>query len=148
VRDAVDATGTHISYIGSSLHVQSSRLSATIPSVVALTWLGFLGWLGALLLAIALVLGLLALIAYSAAGRMAWASRLRSIPAIHAVWTRDAAHYSRTYVGVVPVRTPFRLVEVEAGRVWLCPRPPSRKPLGKHREGFLVTFENLRPAPD
>jgi hypothetical protein len=48
--------------------VQGGRLSATIPSVVALTWLGFLGWLAALLLAIALVLGLLALIAYFGGG--------------------------------------------------------------------------------
>jgi hypothetical protein len=36
--------------------------------VLAVTWLGFFGWLGALLLAIALVLGLLALIAYFGGG--------------------------------------------------------------------------------
>ena len=40
----------------------------------------------------------------------------------------EAAHYSRTYMGVVPARTPLRVVEVEAGRVWWCPQPPSRKP--------------------
>jgi hypothetical protein len=39
-----------------------------MASVVALTWLGFLGWIGALLLAIALVFGLLALIAYFGGG--------------------------------------------------------------------------------
>jgi hypothetical protein len=39
----------------------------------------------------------------------------------------DAGHFSRTYMGVVPVRTPILVVEVEAGRVWWCPRPPSRK---------------------
>jgi hypothetical protein len=62
------ATRTYISYIAWSLHVQRSRLSATIPSVVALAWLGFLGWPAALLLAIALVLGLLALIAHFGGG--------------------------------------------------------------------------------
>jgi hypothetical protein len=36
--------------------------------VLALTWLGFFGWLAALLLAISLVLGLLALIAYFGGG--------------------------------------------------------------------------------
>jgi hypothetical protein len=36
--------------------------------VLGVTWLGFFGWLGALLLAIALVLGLLALIAYFGGG--------------------------------------------------------------------------------
>jgi hypothetical protein len=36
--------------------------------VLAVTWLVFFGWIGALLLAIALVLGLLALIAYFGGG--------------------------------------------------------------------------------
>ena len=41
---------------------------ATMACVLAVTWLGFFGWLGALLLAIALVSGLLALIAYFGGG--------------------------------------------------------------------------------
>ena len=36
--------------------------------MLAVTWLGFFGWIGALLLAIALVLGLLPLIAYLGGG--------------------------------------------------------------------------------
>lgn len=39
-----------------------------MPSVLALSWLGFLGSLGVLLLAIALVSGLLALIAFFGGG--------------------------------------------------------------------------------
>ena len=42
---------------------------ATIVCVLAFTWLGFFGWLAALFLAIALVLGLLALIAYFGGGQ-------------------------------------------------------------------------------
>jgi len=58
----------YIASVGPACPLQSDRLSGTMPSVLALTWLGFLGWLGALLLAIALVLGLLALIAYFGGG--------------------------------------------------------------------------------
>jgi hypothetical protein len=47
---------------------RTATACATMACVLAVTWLGFFGWLGALLLAIALVLGLLALIAYFGGG--------------------------------------------------------------------------------
>ena len=47
---------------------RTATACATMACVLAVTWLGFFGWIGALLLAIALVLGLLALIAYFGGG--------------------------------------------------------------------------------
>ena len=47
---------------------RTATACATMACVLAVTWLGFFGWLGALVLAIALVLGLLALIAYFGGG--------------------------------------------------------------------------------
>ena len=48
--------------------MRSHRPGDTMPMVVALSWLAFLGWLAALLVAIVLVLALVALIAYFGGG--------------------------------------------------------------------------------